>query len=464
MPRCFPGFEVSFFFVGPFRRIRDRSVFMKWLFLLLAGSVLIPCLDPCRAAGESAPPGPLSLTGVISSVLTNHAGLRASRARWEAAKENASQARAWDDPRAGVDLERSGSTRLDSIADAEWSLSQTLPVSGKNRWRGRAADAEAQVAFQEARRAELDAIAAAKTAYFEYANAEAQQRLNEKLQRLLRQAVETVQARYQAGGQSEADWLMAKSELARVEESMIDIRRQTSDAVSALNRLMNRPPWAPLQPPGPIPHLSHGFGVEYLIDVALSRRPEILIAEQRRKAAEARVTVAKRSWIPDPEIRVEARQFNGGSKTIDEYDTGVFFSMPWFNRGKYKAAIREQEAVRESADQTAADSRAEISRRVYDQFRKIETLHHHSTLFDDHVLPLARETFNARRLSYETGKSDFSELLAAERMLQEAETMYSRHLADYAIGLADLEALVGVDLETLLRNFDRDWKPLPAKN
>src|SRR5204863_353811 len=76
------------------------------------------------------------------------------------------QARAWQDPRVGVDVERYGTTRFDTFTDAEWMVGQEVPVSGKNRWRGRAAAAEADAAQVELRRRELELSALARGAYY----------------------------------------------------------------------------------------------------------------------------------------------------------------------------------------------------------------------------------------------------------------------------------------------------------
>src|SRR5438477_315501 len=130
---------------------------------------------------------------------------------------------------------------------------------------------------------------------------------------------------------------------------------------------------------------------ERLQAMALEHRPEILSARKKIEAAKARRTLARRAWIPDPELRVEARQYNSAGGGFQEYDTGVFFSFPWINRAKYKAAIREAEKMQESAEHELAALQAETLGMVRVQIEKVETLHHHYTLFDDLLLPLARQ-------------------------------------------------------------------------
>ena len=164
------------------------------------------------------------------------------------------------------------------------------------------------------------------------------------------------------------------------------------------------------------------------------------------EAAKSRETLARRDWIPDPEIRVEGRQFNGSGKGISEYDTGIFFSFPWFNRGKYKGAIQEAKKNQESAEHDLVALQTETLGLVRDQLKKIETFHHHYELFRDKLVPLAQQSVASHQVAYEGNKGGFLELITAQRTVQDVETMLPQHLADYQIALAELEMIVGLPL------------------
>lgn len=110
------------------------------------------------AGSASAQAETLTEREVISAVLRANPTVKAARARWEMMKERVPQARAWDDPMAGVDVERMGTTQFDRYTDAEWMVSQSIPLSGKNLSRGRTALAEARAGFEEFRRAQLSTL------------------------------------------------------------------------------------------------------------------------------------------------------------------------------------------------------------------------------------------------------------------------------------------------------------------
>ena len=62
------------------------------------------------------------------------------------------------------------------------------------------------------------------------------------------------------------------------------------------------------------------------------------------------------------------------------------------------------------------------------------------------VLVRARQTVQANRTNYESGKTGFLELVVSDRSLREVEAMHREHLADYQMAIAELEALVGAEL------------------
>src|SRR5207247_2397820 len=134
--------------------------------------------------------------------------------------------------------------------------------------------------------------------------------INRENGQLLKQFAGISRAKYEAGTKPQTDVLIAETDLARVEENRYDIGRQISDAQSKLNVLMNRPARQALGRPSRLSFLAVELDPEHLETAALRHRPELLAAKKKIEAAQARYDLAKREWIPDPELRVEARQFN----------------------------------------------------------------------------------------------------------------------------------------------------------
>lgn len=390
--------------------------------------------------------GKLSLEEATRAAVANNAAIKASRAKWEMMKARVPQAAAWEDPMAGVDVERFGTTTFGTYTDAEWMLSQKIPLAGKNRSRARAANAEALATLEEFRRQQLEVVAKVRAAYFRLLNAAEQIEVNRRNDALLSQFLEISRAKYAVGTQTQSSVLIAETDLIRLQEDRRNLDRDLSDAQSQINVLMNRPARAPLGQPVDVSLRHRTFNARQLEALALEHRPELQRAENRIAAEQQRLQAAKRDWIPEPQVRVEARSYKGNNQAFQEYDTGVFFNVPLGNWRKYSAQQREVRSALEMAIQERENARAETLGLVRDALKKVDTFHHHVDLFRDQLLPLARQTVEASRAGYETDKTSFLELITVQRSLRESEAMYHRHVADYRTALAELEAVVGVDL------------------
>jgi len=423
---------------------------LKILFCMLPGLLIagpVPA-DPLPQSAEAAAGGVLSLDMVVAQVLSNNPSLKAARANWEAVKERIPQARAWEDPRASFDVsaDRFVDVPQNAFPDEKFMVEQTLPISGKNRLRGRAAGAEAVGAFEEFHRREYELVERARGAYFSLANAYIQLELNRKNAALMKQFVEISRKKYEVGTRTEADVLSAETELARLDEAAFDFQREISDAQTRINTLMDRPAQTPLGQPAPLEFKPVDLSLEKVEGMALAHRPEVLIAEQKIAAAQARLDAAHKEWVPEPAFRVEGDRYNGASQAVSELLVGFSINLPWFNRAKYKAGIRENQKMVESARHELDAVRLDTLGMVRDQLKKAETFHHHTELFRDKLLPLAEQTVTAKRLGYETDKAGFLELLTAQQSAREVESMYWDHLMHYHLALAELETLVGAPL------------------
>ena len=386
-----------------------------------------------------------TLISILKEVRQNNPTLKAAHSQWNAMKSAIPQARAWEDPMFGLNAERMGTTRFASYTDLAWMLSQTIPVSGKNLSRGRAAIAEAGEAFQKYRRVEYDLMSETRGAYFKLAAAYGQLEINHRNENLLKQMTDITRSKYEVGGQSQADLLTAETDLAKVTEQSTDIERDISEQETQLNLLMNRPAQASIGQPSPLIFNNLKLSANKIREIVLTHRPEIGIANKKQEAEKERLQLAHREWIPEPQLRIEARQFKESSGIITEYDTGIAFNLPWVNFAKYSAGVREAKLNLEAAQHEFEAVQNEALGRVRDQLKKIEADAHHYELYRDKIVPLAQQSVRAALTNYETNSTGFVELINARRMAQETESTALNHLSNYRVAVAELEAIIGID-------------------
>jgi len=423
---------------------------MKTTYQLLFYLTLISIVRAEQAGDVPAPSrGRLSQRELISTVLRDNPMLKATRAKWEAMKARVPQARAWEDLRAGGDFraERSVNIPSNSFMDQTAMLEQELPISGKNLSRGRAATAEASATFEDFRRTQLDVVMRARSAYERLANSYAQLEVNRRNSQLLEEFVQISRSRYEAGTATQADVLIAQTDAAKLLEARAQIEREVSESQSALNVLMNRPAQAPLSVPASLVFTGQALSLQKLQAFALVQRPELQRAQDRIDAERFRLELANRQWFPDPALNVKTQRYNDAAQGISEVDVGVSFPLPFLNWKKYGAGILEARKSLENAQHEFDATRAETFGLVRDQLKKIQTSATQYDLYQDNILPVARQTVEAGRAAYEASTGGFLELITARRTLQDAESAALNHLADHEVAIAELDAIIGRNVE-----------------
>jgi len=399
-------------------------------------------------AGSEAQRARISLGEVTSIVLANNPAIQQALRKWGATKARVTQEGAWDD------LRVSGSSRAarfvdvapNAFTDQIVSVEQIIPLTGKNLLRARVAAADAVAAFEQARREQLDVLAKTRASYFRLANAYAQLELNRKNLVSLRQIAEVSRSRYEVGKANAAEPLAGEVEASKLLESEQDILRNISAEQSELNVLMNRDAFAPLGQPEETKIKSTVPSMEQARALALANRPEIKIAQAKTDMEKSRLDLARRNWIPDPAVTVQAQRYNDSRQAASELDAGVSFTVPWVNPGKYSAAVREAKENLAAAEHGLDQTNAESLGLLRNALQRVHTAKHHVELFREKLVPQARQAFEANQFAYETGKASFLEWITAQRNLRDLEAMGQQHVADYYAALAELEAVVGADL------------------
>lgn len=403
------------------------------LFALLGRSVF--------AAGA-----PLALDQVLAEVRARHPEIKSATATAAADRERVTQAGAWEDPVAGVELQRmNNNARVFSYDTAEFSLRQKIPLSGNRERRRAAATAEAGVSAAAVRARSFLLVAAARDAFFQLLRARGQLGLIAESDRLLVQAADLVRSRLATGGADTTALLAAERERAQLQERVFLLQREAADAVATLNTLRDLPPQTPigdLATPAVLP--AAGFAtLEEAQAHALEHRPELRVADARIAAAARTEDVAARAWRPDPEVMVKARHVDAGGRVINDYDTGIAISLPWANHEKYRSAQREAARRREALELDGAALRTRTAAEVREVWQRRETAQRNVELYRDRLLPLARQSANTLRQGLVTGKNSLGELVGAQRALIDAQTTLTASLADFHRYHAMLATLAG---------------------
>jgi outer membrane protein, heavy metal efflux system len=415
---------------------------------ILIPEIAVMAQEPMANTRETKA-GQLALNDAVATALQNNPAIKAARAKWESARQRIPQAAAWEDPKLSVNslLGRFVDISRNGFSDQMLTVEQMIPLSGKNRSKERIAAAEALASLEDFRRQEFDIVAKTKASYARLSNLYVLLDLNGQDEVSLSQTLDASKAKFEVGSQSQADFLTADIERQKIIETRRDLEEKISEEQTTLKVLMHQDPFSPLGRPVLSEAPPQNLSQERLRRLVLSNRPEVRQAQAMVIEALAKVELAKREWIPDPSVSLQAQHYNAGSQAISELNAGVSITLPWLNGKKYRAGEREMQSDLLAAKTTLEGAQTEALGMLRDQLQKIETLHHHIELYGDHLLPSANQTVSSNQADYETNKTSLIQVLTSENSLRQLETMYNQDLTDYRVAIAELEALVGIGIQ-----------------
>lgn len=330
-------------------------------------------------------------------------------------------------------------------------VSQKLPLPVKLKTRGRIAEQDVAMALHDLHQMRLRIVSDTRQAYWSYYfTSQALKSIN-RSKALLSQFKQIAEAEYKAGNRSQADVLRAATELSNVEGELITLKQRQDNARRMLNQLMDRP----LQAALPEPTVAELEAVNAELDDLLARAAQHnpAIARMREKIEQYRQKqkLARLNRWPDLNVSVNyvAVEDDGLSMAAngdDQWWFGLGFNLPIWAE-KYQAAEREAvKGMLESvAELTAEQNR--IAFQVEEAYSKVIAQQKLLNLFQSTIVPQARQTLESTKSSYRAGKVDFLSLIDNWRKLLNFELMQHRAQAEMEQAVAELEQVVGSQIE-----------------
>ncbi len=396
-----------------------------------------------------------TLPDYLAYAAVTNPGLEAAFHRWRAAAERVPQARALPDPRLSFGwFIQEVETRV-GAQRAKIGVSQMFPWKGKRGLRGEVAVHAAEAAHARYEAVKLALFHRVKRTYWRYWFLSRAVAVTEENLKLLGQLESVARARYAVGSAPQSAVVKAQLELGRLEDrlnALRDLRRPRS----ARLRAALGAPGTPSSEPLPWPKKAPG---QEAVDVTSERlsgwlretNPELRAAEAAVARAEAGVALAVRNGYPDVGIGLdyvftdEARM--GGADSGKNPFVAMFSVNLPLARGKYRAAERQAEAERAAAVGERADRENNLAAELQEALYSFRDAERKIGLYRDTLLPMARQSIEVARQSFETGRADFLDLIDAQRTLLEFELSHARARADRAVALAEIEMLVGRKIE-----------------
>jgi outer membrane protein TolC len=278
-------------------------------------------------------------------------------------------------------------------------------------------------------------------AWYDYALMAQRVRIAEGNLALLRLINDTAAGRVRAGGPQQ-DMLRAEVELRRAEDELKGMQSRLPQMRAMLNAMIARPPAATLVAPAQIPAPREVRADDArLLVLAAENNPELAALAERVQGRRDALELARLQYIPDINPTVG---FTGTASQV----VGLGLSIPTFLpkvRGMVDEARADLRAAQAMQRQTQLDRAAQVVATLY----AIRNSERQADVFERQVVPATDRIVDNVREAYTRGTASFIDLIDAQRTLLEVRLTAAEARAAREKSLADLEALLGVDVETL---------------
>jgi NodT family efflux transporter outer membrane factor (OMF) lipoprotein len=381
------------------------------------------------------------LQGYIKRSLDSNLDLVAAMARIDAARAQVTVANADLYPQLGVDASATGfknsPNRYPGVASDAFvgpsgvfgilgTLSWELDIFGRIRRGTEAQRAQLRATEESYRAASVSIVAAVAETYIAIRRLDllkeiidsniASRRTYERLARTL----------FEGGKTSELDWRQAEGELRRVEAELPVVVFGIAQAENALNVLLGRPPGIAIDRGKPLTQQSIPSSLPSgLPGDLLVRRPDIVAAEQRLIAANARVGQAVASMYPRFAISA-----TGGFQTLDGAPVFDANSLLWnavgnvvqpvFQGGRLSAQVDVADASTMELVAVYRQTILQAMREVNDALVELQQRRAEVESTAGSVRSV-RDVLRLSELRYRYGATPYLQVLDAQRSLLDAQ-------------------------------------------
>ncbi len=402
---------------------------------------------PFDTAGSGPAPvdSPLSLDDVLALVASENPGLRSLSLLRQAAGGKLIQAGLWSNPELDIELEEAG-WDAPGFKESEFSvsLSQEFEFFGQRSARENAARAGIDAITLETRLSAFDLYLETKQRFYALGHAQRRLELSQASVELATEIVENVSFRSDRGAALQSELLLAQLEEQR-ELLALDQAGQDVDAIRATLVAL----WAG--------SISDEVAVS-TVDPDLSRlRDKLALLTTQADSTRSVLQLQIESKVLRAERDVaiaEARPtvtLSGGFKRLEankskSFLLGVSLPIPFLNRnqGTRESIDAHLRSIEYQIDQEEHEARANMR---FLTIRLNQLIDRHATL-DSVLLPTAQRAYSTLKSIYEAGRLPYTQLLEAERALNEFGSESNDLLLEIHEQIMAIESITGVAVRT----------------
>jgi outer membrane protein, heavy metal efflux system len=396
------------------------------------------------------------LSSLITTALTNNPELKSSQARWQMFAGKAKQASSLEDPMFMFKLQNMLVREpfvfnKDPQSARVIGISQQLPFWGKRAIKQEVADLEAESYKWATEERKLELTRMVKETYYQIWAVDKSIGIVNKNLRILADFVTIAESKYSVGQGVQQDIYKAGLEKSKMLDMQITLKQQRKSLEANINYLLYRPGNTPVGTVADFALPQLLLSAEQLNQTALETRPQIKSLASLTGKGQASHRLAQKEFYPDFNLSFEYMFKNAiATEMITDpgynmFTLGVTFNLP-FQQEKRHAMIAESTSETTMATEELHGLKNSISYTINETLAQLERRRKLVELYKEGIIPQAEQSLESAVISYRVNKVDFLTLLDGRMSLFTYERERYESEAEYMMGVAKLEAAVGMEL------------------
>ncbi len=436
------------------KKLRTKRLRILWTLVVAVAMSPTFVSAATRSTGSANALGPAD---AVAIAIADNPNLASMLARFQAKLAIPSQVSALPDPILSVNALNFPTDTFnvgqEAMTQVQIGISQRLPFPGKLALQEAASSFEAEAARNNVEETRLRLVRDVRSKWWTLHYLDQALAIVARNQQLLRQFVEIANTKYEVGSGLQQDVLLAQLELSKLLDQKIQLTGLRRGEAAGLNKLMDRPAENEIVLPEStnrtLPELAEEGA---LFERARQQRPKLAKIRHDIKAAESRVSLAKKDYYPDFTIGAVygARQgdnppFMGGERA-DLLTFRLSVNLPLYPTRKRSSAVSQRNSELQSERYRLQDERNAVYAEIFQASADYQQASERFSLFDTGIIPQARQTVQSMLAGYQVSEVDFLNLVRSQVTLFNYETQYWRSLSAANQALARLYAAVGGEI------------------
>ncbi|MCC6322973.1 MAG: TolC family protein [Phycisphaerales bacterium] len=373
------------------------------------------------------------LADYLRYAMLNNPRVEAAYYSWAASIERIAAARSLPDPRLTFEADIT-----DTVETVMPGLMLDLPGPGKLRAAGDVAAAESRVGYFAFEGEVLRTAYATKSAYIRLHFLSDTIRVQRETLDLLREVESQAQQQVGVGRGTIQDVLRAQIDRDQLANQIANLEDSRSVLEAEFRAALGH---APSDGAAPIP-TTFEAGVpppppDTVLAIAAERNPVLRQMEADVRRGEAMLDLARTSRVPDFTVGIEA---DVKASPVMWRPTASMTLPIW--RDKIAAEIAAAQGERRSSEARLSAEHISVAAELASMLYMYRESGRNATLFGVTLLPRARQSLDAARSGYASGRSSFLDVIDAERQLLEFELSNIEARTQQELAIASISLVI----------------------